>query len=87
MLSNRKEQEAELKELRQNRELLTQWERQIADIIQWVTEEKDARCTIVIVMLSCSTLNRSVYTSLLVALLFLCVSNFLEPTSRVWPKN
>ena len=44
MLSNRQEEEAELKELRQNRELLTQWERQIADIIQWVTEEKDARC-------------------------------------------
>ncbi len=43
LLSSRSEQEVELKELRQNRELLTQWERQIADIIQWVTEEKDAR--------------------------------------------
>ncbi len=43
VLSSRSDQEVELKELRQNRELLTQWERQIADIIQWVTEEKDAR--------------------------------------------
>ncbi|XP_064397756.1 serine/threonine-protein kinase MRCK alpha-like isoform X2 [Halichondria panicea] len=43
MLSNKAEVDVELKELRQNRELLTQWERQIADIIQWVTEEKDAR--------------------------------------------
>lgn len=41
--SSRQEQESELRELRQNKELLTQWERQIADIIQWVTEEKDAR--------------------------------------------
>ena len=41
--SNKKEQESELAELRQNKELLTQWEQQIADIIQWVTEEKDAR--------------------------------------------
>ena len=39
----KKEQESELSELRQNKELLTQWEQQIADIIQWVTEEKDAR--------------------------------------------
>ncbi len=43
MLSNKAEVDVELKELRQNRDLLTQWERQIADIIQWVTEEKDAR--------------------------------------------
>ena len=41
--TSKKEQEAELTELRQNKELLTQWEQQIADIIQWVTEEKDAR--------------------------------------------
>jgi len=41
--SSRKEQESELVELRQNKELLSQWEKQIADIIQWVTEEKDAR--------------------------------------------
>ena len=39
----KKDQESELSELRQNKELLTQWEQQIADIIQWVTEEKDAR--------------------------------------------
>ena len=39
----RKDQESELTELRQNKELLSQWEKQIADIIQWVTEEKDAR--------------------------------------------
>ena len=38
-----KDQESELTELRQNKELLSQWEKQIADIIQWVTEEKDAR--------------------------------------------
>ena len=43
MLSNRQEQENELKELRENKQLLSQWERQIHDIIQWVTEEKDAR--------------------------------------------
>lgn len=42
-LANKQEQETELRELRQNKELLAQWERQIADIIQWVTEEKDAR--------------------------------------------
>ena len=41
--ATKKEQETELTELRQNKELLTQWEQQIADIIQWVTEEKDAR--------------------------------------------
>lgn len=41
---SQQDQEAELHELRQNKELLTQWEKQIADIIQWVTEEKDARC-------------------------------------------
>ena len=41
--TSQQEQESELRELRQNKELLTQWERQIADIIQWVTEEKDAR--------------------------------------------
>jgi serine/threonine-protein kinase MRCK len=39
----KKEQESELSELRHNKELLTQWEQQIVDIIQWVTEEKDAR--------------------------------------------
>ena len=39
----RKDQKSELTELRQNKELLSQWEKQIADIIQWVTEEKDAR--------------------------------------------
>ena len=43
LVSSRQDQESELRELRQNKELLTQWERQIADIIQWVTEEKDAR--------------------------------------------
>ena len=43
LATSRQDQEAELRELRQNKELLTQWERQIADIIQWVTEEKDAR--------------------------------------------
>ena len=43
VVSKRQEQEVELQELRQNKELLGQWERQIADIIQWVTEEKDAR--------------------------------------------
>ena len=43
VLANKQEQESELRELRQNKELLSQWERQIADIIQWVTEEKDAR--------------------------------------------
>ena len=42
-MSSRSEQEGELRELRHNKELLTQWERQIADIIQWVSEEKDAR--------------------------------------------
>ena len=42
-VAGKQEQDAELRELRQNKELLTQWERQIADIIQWVTEEKDAR--------------------------------------------
>lgn len=42
-LASKQEQDSELRELRQNKELLTQWERQIADIIQWVTEEKDAR--------------------------------------------
>jgi len=42
-IAGKQEQDAELRELRQNKELLTQWERQIADIIQWVTEEKDAR--------------------------------------------
>ncbi len=41
--TSQQEQESELRELRQNKELLSQWERQIADIIQWVTEEKDAR--------------------------------------------
>ena len=40
---SQQDQESELQELRQNKELLTQWEKQIADIIQWVTEEKDAR--------------------------------------------
>ncbi|CAI8013836.1 Serine/threonine-protein kinase MRCK beta [Geodia barretti] len=39
----KKEQESELSELRHNKELLTQWEQQIADIIQWVSDEKDAR--------------------------------------------
>ncbi len=43
MESLHKEQDSELAELRQNKELLSQWEKQIADIIQWVTEEKDAR--------------------------------------------
>ncbi len=43
VLANKQEQDTELRELRQNKELLSQWERQIADIIQWVTEEKDAR--------------------------------------------
>ncbi len=43
LATSRQDQETELRELRQNKELLTQWERQIADIIQWVTEEKDAR--------------------------------------------
>ena len=43
LATSRQDQESELRELRQNKELLTQWERQIADIIQWVTEEKDAR--------------------------------------------
>ena len=43
MRSNRQEQENELKELRENKQLLNQWERQIHDIIQWVSEEKDAR--------------------------------------------
>jgi len=42
-IASKQEQDAELRELRQNKELLSQWERQIADIIQWVTEEKDAR--------------------------------------------
>ena len=42
--SNKQEQENELKELRENKQLLNQWERQIHDIIQWVSEEKDARC-------------------------------------------
>ena len=42
-IAGKQEQDAELRELRQNKELLGQWERQIADIIQWVTEEKDAR--------------------------------------------
>ena len=42
-IAGKQEQDAELRELRQNKELLSQWERQIADIIQWVTEEKDAR--------------------------------------------
>ena len=41
--SSKKDQDSELSELRQNKELLSQWEQQIADIIQWVTEEKDAR--------------------------------------------
>ena len=41
--NNKKEQETELNELRHNKELLSQWEQQVADIIQWVTEEKDAR--------------------------------------------
>ena len=44
LMTSRQDQETELRELRQNKDLLTQWERQIADIIQWVTEEKDARC-------------------------------------------
>lgn len=48
LFSSRQDQEAELRELRQNKELLTQWERQIADIIQWVTEEKDARYVYII---------------------------------------
>ena len=43
MRSSRQEQENELKELRENKQLLNQWERQIHDIIQWVSEEKDAR--------------------------------------------
>ena len=43
LLASKREQETELRELRQNKELLGQWEKQIADIIQWVTEEKDAR--------------------------------------------
>ena len=43
MHTNRQEQENELKELRENKQLLNQWERQIHDIIQWVSEEKDAR--------------------------------------------
>ena len=38
-----RDKESELTELRQNKELLSQWEKQIADIIQWVTEEKVAR--------------------------------------------
>ena len=41
--SNRQEQENELKDLRENKQLLNQWEKQIHDIIQWVSEEKDAR--------------------------------------------
>ena len=41
--AGKQEQDAELHELRQNKELLTQWERQITDIVLWVTEEKDAR--------------------------------------------
>ena len=43
MRSNMQELENELKELRENKQLLDQWERQIHDIIQWVSEEKDAR--------------------------------------------
>ena len=43
MRSSSQEQENELKELRENKLLLNQWERQIHDIIQWVSEEKDAR--------------------------------------------
>eukprot|EP00731_Ephydatia_muelleri_P030003 Em0021g526a len=43
LLASKRDQETELRELRQNKELLGQWEKQIADIIQWVTEEKEAR--------------------------------------------
>lgn len=43
LLASKRGQEIELRELRQNKELLGQWEKQIADIIQWVTEEKEAR--------------------------------------------
>ena len=35
------DQESELTELWQKKELLSQWEKQIAEIIQWVTEEDD----------------------------------------------
>ena len=41
--ASKKDQDSELSELRQNKELLSQWKQQIADIIQWVTEEKDAQ--------------------------------------------
>ena len=46
--SRRQEQENELKDLRENKLLLDQWEKQIHDIITWISEEKDARyvCTI-----------------------------------------
>ena len=43
LMASKREQETELRELRQNKDLLGQWEKQIADIIQWVTEEKEAR--------------------------------------------
>jgi serine/threonine-protein kinase MRCK len=37
------ENESELKELRKYKDQLTSWENQIATVIQWMTEEKDAR--------------------------------------------
>ena len=45
--SRRQEQENELKDLRENKQLLDTWEKQIHDIITWISEEKDARyiCT------------------------------------------
>lgn len=43
MQSERSTLEAEYEQLRSKQEALGQWESQLSEIIQWVSDEKDAR--------------------------------------------
>lgn len=43
LATDRQTLENEYEELRSKKEALTQWENQISEIIQWVSDEKDAR--------------------------------------------
>lgn len=43
LANDRQALENEYEELRSKKEALTQWENQISEIIQWVSDEKDAR--------------------------------------------
>lgn len=43
MQSDRNTLEVEYEQLRNKQETLSQWESQLSEIIQWVSDEKDAR--------------------------------------------